>query len=219
MEGEQTMGLSMRKVDEGEPAAKVQGRPPNTSKEQGRERLIEKARDAMRLEPKLDIPRRDIAESAGVTPALVSYYFPDRTDLLELAAQPVVDSYVSEVEQILASNDGAELKLERLIVVFLTFHSEQGSLLDHLIQISHLKSKAGNMARLRAVEGMLTAFFEELIEKGVVRAVSPSLVGAVLWGICRHIGRRHSIDVFRVSPDVADEPRDVAADILRLLKN
>jgi AcrR family transcriptional regulator len=206
----------MRKSGQDGPGAKTQGRPPGSTGEQGRDRLIEKARDAMRLRPKMDLQRREIAEHAGVTPALVSYYFPDRTDLLELAAQPIIDSYVAGVRAILCHRDALETKLQRLIVLFLTFNSEQGFILDHFVEISQTRATSIETEALRTVGDALTEFVEHSIAAGILPGSDPSLVQAALWGICRDVGRGRDTDLFRVNPNLVEDPETLARQILNL---
>jgi len=70
---------------------RTQGRPVRGDAMAGRDWLIQKTRIAMKFKPRIDMQRREIAEFAGVTPALVSYYFPDKGGLFEAAAKPFLN--------------------------------------------------------------------------------------------------------------------------------
>lgn len=198
-------------------AARPQGRPPRGGREIGRDHLIESTRGAMRARPKLDIQRREIAEHAGVTPALVSYYFPDKAQLLEVAAQPVIEGYAADVRLVLRSRTRPEDKLKRLVSLFLAFNSEQGFILDHYLEVSAVKRRDVNVAMLAAVKAELSAFFEELIGLGIVRGDDPDFLSAALWGLCRYVGRRGEADMFKDHEGFAASPSALARKVLQLI--
>lgn len=198
-------------------AARPQGRPTRGGREIGRDHLIESTRGAMRARPRLDIQRREIAEHAGVTPALVSYYFPDKAILLELAAKPVIDTYAADVRQILRSPKKPNAKLRLLISLFLTFNSEQGFILDHYLEVSHAKQRDENVAMLGAVKRELSEFFKELIGLGMVKGDDPEFLPAALWGLCRYVGRRNESDMFLIDEDLQTSPKDLTLKVLTLI--
>lgn len=205
----------MNEADES--VARPQGRPPRGGREMGRDHLIESTRGAMRLRPKIDIQRREIAEHAGVTPALVSYYFPDKALLLEVAAQPVIDAYAADVRLILRSRTSLEDRLKRLISLFLAFNTEQGFILDHYLEVSYAKRRDSNVAKLTAVKMELSAFFAELITLGLVKGDDPQFLPAALWGLCRYVGRRGEADVFQIDDDLRSSPGDLARKVTTMI--
>lgn len=197
--------------------ARGQGRPPRGGREIGRNHLIESTRGAMRVRPKLEIQRREIAEHAGVTPALVSYYFPDKAVLLEVAAQPVIEGYAADVRLILRSRARPKDKLKRLISLFLAFNSEQGFILEHYLEISVAKRRDENVALLTAVKHELTVFFEQLIATKVVKGDDPQFLPAALWGLCRYVGRRGEADMFKDDEGFSASPSALAGKVLELI--
>ena len=80
--------------------------------------MIEKMREIMKSKPKIDIQRREIAEFMGVTPALVGYYFPDKRSLIEEAASPLIDEYITQVKQSLSNAHNPLETFRRLIYIF-----------------------------------------------------------------------------------------------------
>ncbi len=194
-----------------------QGRPPRGGQETGRDHLIESTRGAMRARPKLDIQRREIAEYAGVTPALVSYYFPDKAVLFEAAARPVIEGYAADVRLILGSRAAPKAKLKRLISLFLVFNSEQGFILDHYLEGTSTKRRDDNVLLLSAVERELFAFFETLVDLGIVRGDDPHFLPAALWGLCRHVGRRRQADMFQIDEGLSASPSLLARKVLELI--
>ncbi len=199
-------------------SARPQGRPPRGAREMGRDHLIESTRGAMRVRPRIDIQRREIAEHAGVTPALVSYYFPDKALLLEVAAQPVIDAYAADVRLIIRSQTLPNDRLKRLISLFLAFNTEQGFILDHYLEVTYAKRRDSNVAMLTAVKSELAAFFEELIALGLVKGDDPEFLPAALWGLCRYVGRRGDGDVFQIAEDLRGSPKDLAHKVLSIFQ-
>ncbi len=198
-------------------ASRPQGRPPRGGREIGRDHLIESTRGVMRARPKLDIQRREIAEHAGVTPALVSYYFPDKALLLEVAAQPVIEGYAADVRLILRSPTLPKDKLKRLISLFLAFNSEQGFILDHYLAVSVTKRRDGNVAMLAAVTRELSAFFRELVDLGIVKGDDPRFLSAALWGLCRYVGRRGEADMFKDDDGFCTSPNLLSDKVLQIV--
>lgn len=196
---------------------RAQGRPPRGDKEMGRDRIIQKTRDAMRVKPKIDIQRREIAEHAGVTPALVSYYFPDKSHLLELAAQPVIEAYAADVRAILKLETSLLDRLERLVSLFLAFNGEQGFILDHFLEVSYVRRKDKKIEVLASVKQELSALFKELIAAGIVKGDDPNFVQAALWGLCRYVGQGHASDLFQIDGGQRDSRQVLARKVLGMI--
>src|SRR6476620_7621008 len=62
-----------------------QGRPQKDTPAVGRETLIAATRKLMKVMPPAQITRLDIARAAGVDPALIRYYFGDKSKLIVAA--------------------------------------------------------------------------------------------------------------------------------------
>ncbi len=67
---------------------RAQGRPARGENEVGSHKIVEGMRNALRTTKTVNVTRKDIASFAGVTPALVTYYFPERNGLIEAATFP-----------------------------------------------------------------------------------------------------------------------------------
>src|SRR4051812_27899770 len=97
-------------------ARSTRGRPVRRVEDKGgRSRLIEAARSLVLSNSSSAYIRGDVARAAGLTPALVSYYFPDHTELLECAVKPVVQQYLQEMLAVLAARSSADEKLRAII--------------------------------------------------------------------------------------------------------
>lgn len=178
-----------------------QGRPARGDGEVGRTRLLERTREAMRGKPKIDMQRREIAMFAGVTPALVSYYYPDKWDLFAAAARPVVQAYTDEVRSILRSPDGTQGKVRSLAILFVEFNFRQGYLLDFYLENSDRMARRADLAALQDVYAEMLMFFERLLLDGSVRGDSPAFIQSSLWGLCKCIAQQPHLAPLAGSPD------------------
>lgn len=186
--------------------ARSQGRPAKGDKEVGRTRLLERARHLMNEKPKVDLQRREIALAAGVTAALVSYYFPDKWDLVAAAGQPTIDAYVAEARAIVRATDDPYRQLKAITYLFLEFNFRNSYLLDFYFENSERMSRKADMVAVREVTREIQGFFDGLLQKGILRGDSPAFVQSALWGLCKHLAQQ---------PGLAEEPDQDAA--LRLL--
>ena len=128
-----------------------------------------KTRLAMRERPRADLQRNEIARYAGVTPALISYYFPDRSNLFEAAAHPVIESYVADVRSIIGSNRHLIDRLNDLIFLFVKFNYQEGHLLDFYLEHIERTSAKKNMQLLEEIYREMLTFFEELLRTKTIR--------------------------------------------------
>ncbi len=155
--------------------------------------MVEKMREIMKAKPKIEIQRREIADYMGVTPALVGYYFPDKRSLIEEAADPLIDAYISQVKSSLAMiNDPLE-GLRSLVYIFLKFNQESGYLLDFYIEHVTTRKNHNSLPKLREVYEEMNGFFSELMRTGLIRGEDPRLVQSAVWGMCRYVGQQQNI--------------------------
>ena len=169
------------------------GRPVR-DEEIGRTVIVEKTRLAMRERPRPDLQRNEIARFAGVTPALISYYFPDRSTLFEAAAYPVIERYVADVRLIIGSDRKAIDRLRDLILLFVKFNYTEGYLLDFYLE--HME-KAGDRSKMLLLEEIyreMLSFFDQLLKTNTIRGENASVVQSMLWGMCKHTARRPVVE-------------------------
>ena len=169
---------------------RVQGRPPRGDGEVGRTRLLERTRDALKSKPKIDIQRREIAIAAGVTPALVSYYYPDKWQLFAAAARPVIKAYIAELHAVLRPATPPRLKVLSLVNLFIHFNYHQGYLLDFYLENSDRMARKEDLGELHEVYRDMQLFFESLLHDGLVRGEGPAFIQTALWGSCKHLAHQ-----------------------------
>ncbi len=85
------------------PVQRPQGRPTRCANDTGLQRIVNGMRNALRSRRNIHVTRKDIAQFAGVTPALVTYYFPEKDSLIEAATVPIVAAMVEAVKTCLST--------------------------------------------------------------------------------------------------------------------
>ncbi|RYB03259.1 TetR/AcrR family transcriptional regulator [Lichenibacterium ramalinae] len=196
-----------------------QGRPARGDGEVGRIRLLERTREALKAKPKIDLQRREIALAAGVTPALVSYYYPDKWDLLAAAAKPVIESYTAEVRAILGDEGSPHRKVLALTYLFIDFNFQHGYLLDFYLENSARMARQDDMRHLQEVYGEMMAFFDGLLRDGLMRGDSPAFIQASLWGLCKYVAQQPSLAGLGDAPERDAVLRAQAAKVCDLFLN
>lgn len=92
------------------------GRPGAASAEDQQARLLDAALDCFVRQGVAATRLRDIAQQAGVTPALVNYYFGDKTQLLHaLVTQRLLPAMVGLGERLAAAGEGVEPTVQAFV--------------------------------------------------------------------------------------------------------
>jgi TetR/AcrR family transcriptional regulator len=165
-----------------------QGRPQKDKPAVGRDTLIAATRKLMKATPPAQITRLDIARAAGVDPALVRYYFGDKSQLLVAAAMQAAGE-MRERQVVNAAKPGSPSeKIRRRIAVLLETLFEDPSL-HHLIieRIIHSKSKPARELRHDMVFGTckeLASIIEQGVASGEFRRVNPRHLFLAMIGAC-----------------------------------
>lgn len=182
-------------------------------------RLLDRTRDALKGKPKIDMQRREIANFAGVTPALVSYYHPNKWDLFAAAARPIVEVYVGDVRTILRQATGPRQKVLHLIDLFIRFNFDQGYLLDFYLENSDKMARREDLAALQDVDDEMLVFFDSLLRDGSVRGDSPAFIQSTLWGLCKHTAQQPHLAGLAASPEKDRMLRAIAETVCDLFLN
>ena len=194
-----------------------QGRPRNQAQGQdGRTLLIEATRELIKKDPALAAQRGEVARAAGVTPALVTYYFPDHPALLELAMRPVVDCYMRDLLAILQGADDLDTKLRSIILLFIRVHIEESHLIDAYVDLVRAKPDAASMDELLGAYAALIEFLKSA-DLPVGSGTNPDFIVFALWGTCRTVAQQPKLPGTAVPArkDASEEARLVAL-VLRL---
>lgn len=111
------------------PGMRSQGRPIRDAAVGGKEAVLHGVRDFLRSNTDLDFSRKSIAKFLNVTPALVSYYFPDRNDLLINATVPILKTIVENIEYIFSSEEDNIIILKTIILFYVNCHINDGGII------------------------------------------------------------------------------------------
>jgi TetR/AcrR family transcriptional regulator len=95
------------------------GRPLAEDGPSMRERLLDRARELFARHGYAGVTLRKLAETAGVNPALIHYYFGDKEQLYEHAVGATVDPLLGAVQNELTTPDAASPALGRFIRQYL----------------------------------------------------------------------------------------------------
>lgn len=165
------------------------GRRARGDAEFGSERIIIGMRAAIRHLKTSRLSRKDIAEFAGVTPPLVSYYFPDREALLEAATLSVVKSFADDVARCLSRDAPPERVLWDVIELILAVRARDGAVIDAYAKFRecHPSQKSNPLV---AAENMLGSFFERWLNAGGSGGCYALLARLSLLGMCEYVSQR-----------------------------
>ena len=174
--------------------------------------IVERTRTALRQRPTVDLQRKEIAEHARVTPALISYYFPDRSSLFRAAAQPVIDNYVDGLRRILANNDELTSKLRSLVSLYINFNYSEGYILDFYLQHCRKVGDAEGLEQLKMAYSDIISFFDELLQMQLLRGGCPSTLQSMLWGMCKNVAERLREKLLEVDENLIASKADAIYD-------
>ena len=172
-----------------------QGRPPREENGKGLDKLLEGAREAIRSGPETNVSRQEIARRAGVTPALVTYYFPDQDELIRSATWPTVQEAIARLEDVLGSDGSYEIRLKGLIALFIDFTARNSRILDAFIETTGRSKDPESGRQIMTALKSLTLFFEEAGRDGVWRGFDPTFFLFAVWGMCKFVAEPPALPV------------------------
>ena len=191
------------------------GRPANGSDEKGKEKLLEAAVQCLRAQTQVEVTRQDIARFAGVTPALVTYYFQSKSDLILAATQPILREAIENVIVVLRSDRSYRDRLKVMISMFIDFAAQNCRVLDAFVQASLQSDNKEGQDLVLSTFGEMQEFFRRGAEAGEWRDFEPTFFIVALWGMCKFVGEPPAFSIPMLSLDVADEPlRNMQAEFI-----
>ena len=140
----------------------------------------------------MELNRTNLAALAGVTPALVTYYFPNQPSLIEAVAQPLLERYLTDLKTILAQPVPVEARLRELIKLFLRISRNDGRLVDGYIDfVRRTSNTQGQFLQGAYLE--LTRFFHECEVKNYFAKTNIPFSQTALWGICKIVAQTSAL--------------------------
>lgn len=185
------------------------GRPPTGAQSGRRQAIVASMQRFMRSHPHTSVQRLQIAEYAGVTPALISYYFPEKLDLIIESASPLISTSGERISRIL--QDGSDLveRFRSLGHEFIRFNFETGHALDYYIDATMRRKRVEEIAAMSRQYADLFSFMARVVDERAVRAIEPAFLHSSLWSQCKYLGRQPHV--------LGIEDRDEAEAVIREL--
>ena len=176
---------------------RAQGRPARGDNEVGSQKIVEGMQVALRTLQTTNVTRKEIAWYAGVTPALVTYYFPERNALIEAATLPVVETLLEKVSACLEQTQSAQLALPNAVNVLLEYYGRDAAIID---LFSEYKASATNSEipdLLRDLEGVVISFFTRWLIETKTCVYDAEFLQKAMIGMCRAVARPKTNDALR----------------------
>ena len=147
------------------------------------------ARSILRVPASPELSRKAVADAAGVTPALVSYYFPEKDSLLAASTAPLVVAWVTQLLDIIGSPGSRRDRFGLAVTLLVALHEQEAGLIDNALHLGWQSRQDAQQSLLDAAYATLRAFLIEGIEAGEWRALDPDRFLAILWGMCKFVTR------------------------------
>ena len=193
-----------------------QGRPARGDSEVGSHKIVEGMRCALRVMKTANVTRKDIATYAGVTPALVTYYFPDRNGLIEAATVPVMQNLVSAVASCFNALEPPRQQLWRAISILLEAFTHDGPIIQLFDQHRSSMAETAIPDLLGELDACLVSFFERWLQERSNTLYAATFLQKALVGICKSLGDDQATSSRQVDPD-GSEPTARASMICAML--
>ena len=178
-----------------------QGRPLRGTGDVGREKLVEAARTVLRRRVPAGLSRKAVADVAGVTPALVSYYFPNPDSLVAAATRPLIGKRIDELMSIIDGRAPWHDRLLHVVALLVALNEADATLIDRLIEARRSNTLD---PMLDNAYGRLRGFYLDGVEAGAWRRLDPDLVLYALWGMCQAVAETPTSSLSGRAAMVAD---------------
>ncbi|MHC4165029.1 MAG: TetR/AcrR family transcriptional regulator [Planctomycetota bacterium] len=199
------------------------GRPAGSQTGEGREALLQAARDLLAERGMPRVTVREVAERAGVQPAMVNYYFGGKAGLLRAVVDEVASGVRARVRDAAAREGSAEDRLRALITAIVEALAADPYAPRLLVeQVLFAEDEIIDEfvdAFARANLGAVRSVLEAGRTSGTLRSVDPlffmpSAVGAAIFFFLAEPIVRRLFGVQQITPELADRFAQSTADLL-----
>jgi AcrR family transcriptional regulator len=189
----------------------------------GRDVLIDSTRRLLQIKPPGKVTRDEIARFAGVNPALIRYYFLDKSNLLTAVVEAISKDNLKRLRETLNQEGTAADRLARRVHLLLQMHAENPYY--HQLIFEQLGQESSRKQRRLARE-MIVPYFEEFHRlfsegrrRGEMRDVDPRFLHVALIGLCELFMNapymlRELFQVKAITPQLVREYGDFVVDLL-----
>lgn len=166
------------------------------ARDAGREKLLDAARALFRSKVRYEVSRQDIARHAGLTPALLTYYFATKADLVLAVTRPVMTEAIAKLVAVLESPLPLEERLKQSVVLFIDFARENSPILDLFVEAVLEGGSKSDQVLIDSCLEKLGRFFTEAVQAGLIAEdTHPRLLLLSMWGMCRLVGETPPIPI------------------------
>src|SRR5262245_15962683 len=160
---------------------------PTTRGSVGKDALVAAAREALKRKPPGEITLNEIAQIAGVDPALIRYYFGQLSDLFAEAATEITRELRSRLAALIAQKGSARESLQRRILVYLDIFRTNPNYHRLIIESVHLSDNPNRQTVLRLLRQSLEEL-EDLVREGAssgeLKAVDARFLQLAIAAMC-----------------------------------
>jgi AcrR family transcriptional regulator len=160
---------------------------PTTRGSVGKDALVAAAREALKRKPPGEITLNEIAQIAGVDPALIRYYFGQLSDLFAEAATEITRELRGRLAALIAQKGSARESLQRRILVYLDIFRINPNYHRLIIESDHLSDNPNRQTVLRLLRQSLEEL-EDLVREGAssgeLKAVDARFLQLAIAAMC-----------------------------------
>ena len=200
-----------------------QGRPPRAQAGVGRDALIEFTRRLLQVKPPGKVTREEIARFAGVNPALIRYYFGDKSTLLTAVVEAIPQENLTRLRDTLSQQGTTAERLARRVQLLLQMHIENPYyhqlIFEQLWQGTSREQKRLSRQMIVPYYEEFSRLFAEGRQRNELRDVDPRFVHVAIIGLCElFINAPYMLrDLFQIkeiTPDLVRRYGDFVIDVL-----
>jgi AcrR family transcriptional regulator len=189
-----------------------QGRPSRGGNEVGSDRIAESLREMLRSGQSGDASRKSLAEYAGVTPALITYYFPNKDGLIEHATKPIMEEYARQLQSILSGGDEPDSKLKQVISLLVGCYERDAGILDAYSELVRTRGDALKPNYIDVMSQELSKFLTDWFEKSSLPMHNCAMMQGALWGMCQFVAQIKSAREAAMGNGIDEIPADLEVD-------
>lgn len=171
-----------------------QGRPCRGEAEVGKEKILAALRDLLRSDRCQDLSRKTVAAHAGVTPALISYYFAKKERLLLEAVAPVIGTYADEICLIADMQQPADAKVRQVITILIRLYKRDGRIFDIYRDVAGRGDPATD--QIVRITSALSRIFDPDEKTRATLNLDALILQGAIWGMCRFAAQAEENAIF-----------------------
>lgn len=198
-------------------APRRQGRPTGRKASLGASELVRACMDLLRTVTPARLTFVVLARHAGVTPAMINYYFSDRAELMTAVARGIADEFVTGPDTPLPADPVARLRavIDNLVHIHQKYPYIHDLLMTEVLNSDSPQGRALFTELANAAARQFRDLIADGAKDGVFVPMNPAHLTATVVGACAFF-RTGEMLMAHVAPTTPD-PDAFAADLTRLI--